>query len=128
MPDTPQVFCYIISLVHTPRRDAFISFWRPDNSGYAWPLSWAGKYPLDKVLANPSYYNDGYHTLAVLAGVVDALSVKTPPGYVDGDAGPVVGNNHHNWKILLSGVVFPPKQRPLPQYKGAPVYAVGSKG
>jgi hypothetical protein len=35
---------YILSLKHTKIDDAFMTLWRPDNSGYCWGLEAAGKY------------------------------------------------------------------------------------
>lgn len=40
-------------------------FWRPDNSGYT-TIPWAaGLYSEQQVKGNPTYYNDGYNSLAI---------------------------------------------------------------
>ncbi len=92
---------YIVSLKWTRRENPYITFWRPDNSGYACPLSWAGKYSEEKVLYEPYYYNDGKNTIAVLDEVVEALSIPKPsPGEIDGDVGPVIVNSKSNMKAL----------------------------
>lgn len=104
---------YVISVKHTMRRDPFITFWRPENCGYAYPLSWAGKYPEDQISLN--YHNSGDDTIAVPVDVVDALAEPTPRGWIDNDAGPIVYNNRTNWNALLAAVIAPPVQKPKPQ-------------
>ncbi len=77
----------------------YITVWRPDNAGYAYPLSWAGKYTRAQIDERPRYYHkrrDGHkRTLdrfPVPCAVVDALAIKPAPKIIDGDAGPVVPN------------------------------------
>lgn len=110
---------YIVSVKHTMRRDRYITFWRPSDAGYAYPLSWAGRYHRAGVLARTGYYNDGISTVAVPCSVVDPLGVDPIKGTVDNDAGPVVLNNAANWRTLLNAVIEPPTWTPEPQYKGA---------
>jgi hypothetical protein len=111
--------CYIVSLKHTNRDHAYITVWRPENAGYAWPLSWAGKYSEADVLAERGYYHRGDDTLAVPCVCLDALAVPTPPKTVDNDAGPVVLNTWANWKRILESALPDPLHRPKPQCKGA---------
>lgn len=110
---------YIASLKHTRRDNAYITFWRPDNCGYAWPLPWSGKYADERVLLDQDYYNNGYDTIAVPCEMVDALAVPPVSGTVDNDAGPVVLNNRTNWKCIVEFAIEPPKNKPTPQYPGA---------
>jgi hypothetical protein len=110
---------YVVSLKHTHRRDRYITFWRPDDRGYAYPLSWSGKYPREHVAAHLGYYNTGCAAIAVRCEAVDPLAVDPEPGMVDGDAGPVVLNNAANWKVLLANTIEQPRYKPAPQYKGA---------
>ena len=112
--------CYIVNLSHLRRDQPYITVWRPDNKGYAWPLSWAGKYPAEAVLDKPDYYNCGAANIAVPCGVLDALAVKPAPKAIDGDAGPVVLNTAENWKAMLATLIAPPKFQPRPEYRGAP--------
>lgn len=105
---------YIVSVRHTQRGDQFITFWRPNNAGYAYPLSWAGKYDSDEILQG--YHNNGWDTIAVSCDVVDALAEPTPRGWIDNDAGPIVYHNRANWKVLLANVIVPPVHTPKPQY------------
>ncbi|WP_155293506.1 hypothetical protein [Comamonas testosteroni] len=97
--------CYIVSTKHTRSDSKFITVWRPDNSGYAWPLPWAGKYNLDEVMADPGYYNSRRSTIAVPAEVLDAVAVKPEAGWIDGDVGPVVLNNADNWALILANQI-----------------------
>lgn len=97
--------CYIVSTKHTRNDSKFITVWRPKNSGYAWPLPWAGKYSLDEVLADPSYYNSRRIAIAVPCEVLDAVAVQPGVGWVDGDVGPVVLNNADNWALILANQV-----------------------
>jgi len=108
---------YIISVKHTRREHDYITVWRPDNNGYAWPLSWAGKYSEADVLANRDYYHCGDDTLAVPCALLDTLAVPPTKGTVDNDAGPVVLNNRANWKCILEFAMPDPIYKPQPQYK-----------
>lgn len=108
---------YIVSIKHSQRHDPYITFWRPDNAGYAWPLSWAGKYDLDTVMRDLSYYNSG-EDIAVPCGMADSLAVAPAPRTVDGDAGPVVLNTKENWKELLSSMIAPSTYEARPEVFG----------
>lgn len=110
---------YVISVCHTNREHIYITVWRPDNKGYTWPLSWAGKYDKARLKANPDYYHSGCPNIAVPCEVMDAMAVPTIPGTVDNDAGPVVMNNRENWQRILAAMPWPPAHQPDPQYKGA---------
>ena len=74
----------------------FITFWRAKNSGYSYPLSWAGDYT-PEIVENSWLY---YHTVeagslirfAVLRSVAEQLAIPTQPRTIDGDAGPVIVN------------------------------------
>ena len=110
---------YIVSLKHTRRDNQYITVWRPDDCGYAWPLSWAGKYTEGAVKAMPGYYHSGCSAIAVPCSVLDEMAVETIPGTIDGDAGPVVMNNRANWLRILRSMPWKPDYEPKPQYKGA---------
>lgn len=110
--------CYIVNLSHTRRDDKFISFWRPEAKGYAFPLPWAGKYSKTQVLAEPDYYNSG-DNVAVPCDCFDNMATEPPPGAVDGNVGPVVLSNSKNWKELLLCVIALPRYKPQPMYKGS---------
>lgn len=110
---------YIISVKHTLRQHAYITAWRPDDCGYAYPLSWAGRYDEAIVRAHLDYYNDGHSTIAVPCSIVDALAVPPSPGMIDNDAGPVVENTRDNWHTLILNTIEPPPHAVRPEHQGA---------
>lgn len=110
---------YVVSLKHTRREHAYITVWRPDDKGYAWPLSWAGKYAEGAINASRDYYHRGDDTLAVPCALLDSLAVPPTKGTIDNDAGPVVLNNWANWKCILEFAMPDPLHKPKPEYKGA---------
>ena len=110
---------YIVSVKHTRIDDLYITVWRPSDCGYAWPLSWAGKYSEDAVKGHLDYYHNGHSSIAIPSEVVDALAVPVLPGTVDNDAGPVVMNSRENWQCILKAIPWPPADTPKPEYKGA---------
>ena len=113
---------YVISVTHTNREHAYITVWRPDNKGYAWPLSWAGKYSEQEIHASLDYYHQGGN-VAVPCALLDGIAVAPTPRTVDNDAGPVVLNNKQNWALIMGWLsTFEPKplHMPRPEYKGAP--------
>lgn len=116
---SPDDLFYVVSVNHTQRRHRYITFWRSDDRGYAYPLSWSGKYARENIEASLGYYNSGCSTVAVRCEVVDQLATDPVPGEIDNDAGPVVLNNKENWKVLLANVIREPGYKPAPQYKGA---------
>lgn len=48
----PEIEYYVISLEHTGKKDKYITLWRPENRGYAYPLELSGRY---------NGYEAGYH-------------------------------------------------------------------
>ena len=111
--------CYIVSVKHTKRRDQYITVWRPNDSGYAYPLSWAGRYAEDLVLTKLGYYNSGCSAVAVPCEVLDRMAVPPSPGMIDGDAGPVVFNNAKSWRAIRASVIMPPAHPIAPEFKGS---------
>lgn len=109
--------CYIVSLKHTRGEHAYITVWRPQNAGYAWPLSWAGKYSEADVLAERDYYHRGDYSLAVPCALLDSLAVSPESGTTDNNAGPVVLNNRINWKCILEFALPDPLQAPKLKFK-----------
>ena len=88
---------YIADLRPEWRANPYITFWRAGNRGYAYPLSWAGRYGQAELIEAINYYwkRDGQTLIrfAVHCTAVDRLSIAPAPGVIDGDAGPVVPNN-----------------------------------
>jgi hypothetical protein len=111
--------CFVISVHHTLRENRYITIWRPDDRGYAYPLSWAGRYTRERIMSHLGYYNDGYSNITVPCEVLERLAVDPRKGDIDGDAGPVIENTRENWKTILAAVVTQPEHKPRPVYKGA---------
>lgn len=101
---------YIASVKHTHKAHDYITFWRPEDKGYAWPLSWSGKYNEEQVAEGRAWYHNGEDSIAVPVQVVEKLGVPPKPGMVDNDVGPVVLNTRDNWNTLIAGVLQPPSQ------------------
>ena len=112
--------CYIVNLSHTQRDDRYITIWRPDDKGYCWALSRAGKYTSDHVMQHLGYYNSGCSNVAVPCEILDAVAVAPIPGHHDNDAGPCIENNRANWKLILANVIAKPEYPSQPEFKGAP--------
>jgi hypothetical protein len=110
---------YIVSVKHTRREHEYITVWRPEAKGYAWPLSWGGRYSQAEIEASRDYYHRGDDTLAVPCVLLDSLAVSPTKGRIDNDAGPVVLNTKTNWKCILEFAMPDPLHKPEPQYKGA---------
>ena len=99
---------FVVSVVHTHRSHKYITFWRPEDKGYAWPLPWSGRYSEEYLLSKLQFYNDGWHSIAVPVDVVERLGVTPAKGQIDGDIGPVVLNTRENWKLLEEAAIRPP--------------------
>lgn len=112
--------CYIVNLSHTLREHLYITIWRPDNKGYCWALSRAGKYQRDHVMQHLSYYNSGESNVAVPCDVLDKAAVPPIPGHHDNDAGPCIENTRANWKLIMASVIASPAYPSQPEFKGAP--------
>ncbi|PTW53551.1 hypothetical protein C8N35_1166 [Breoghania corrubedonensis] len=87
---------FIADLRASFRRNPFITFWRPNNEGYTYPLVWAGRYSAEDVRSGGEYYTkcEG-NTLARCAVPCDAvfwIAGEPARGLVDGDVGPVMPN------------------------------------
>lgn len=108
---------YICDLRKDWRRHRYITFWRPANANYAWPLSWAGKYDQATVDVHGSYYcvQEGrtFIRFPVPTAIVEALGVQPQAGDIDGNTGPVVLNTKQNRAILRAALYRPAQIRQL---------------
>ena len=95
---------YVVDLRPEWRNQQYITLWRPQNSNYAWPLAWAGKYRIDEL--KPGYHQVRrgriYERFAVACEVVDSLGGFSDPGDIDGGQMMVVWNTKHNRRTLQS--------------------------
>ncbi|MCD0415669.1 hypothetical protein LOC51_00445 [Rubrivivax sp. JA1024] len=118
MPDSDERY-YICDLREEWRGKPCVTFWRPDNAGYAYPLPWSGQYTLNQLVAEPGYYwgkpferpRAAFIRFPVPCRIVDQLGSAPTPGLVDGDVGPIV------WKTPRIVRRLREKMLPLPQSK-----------
>ena len=101
----------VVNLSHARSDQYYVTFWRPDAKGYAFPLSWAGLYPRSVIEAHLDYFHSG-ENLAVKAKSVLPMLLDPLKGYVDGDAGPVVPNTREVWSVLCASMICAPQSRP----------------
>lgn len=111
---------YVISVHHTRRDSRYVLLWRPDDKGYTFRTSTAGRYPEEAVRGHLGYYNTGCANIAVPCDVVDPLTITTTPrDQLDGPDGPALLNTRANWKILLANTIEKPRYAPEPEFPGA---------
>ena len=109
---------FVVNLSHGNREHHYITFWRPDDKGYAFPLSWSGRYERARILESLDYYNGG-ENIAVPCEIVEQLAIAPAPGMIDGDAGPVVPNRKEFWDVLLANKIAGTRYKPKPLYRRA---------
>lgn len=107
---------YIVNLSHLKATDKYVTVWRPECKGYAWPLSWAGRYAEEEVLAHLDYYNSG-DNIAVPCSILEGMAIAPAAGDIDNNAGPVVLNNAETWRVILPAVIVPPVHPAKPKYR-----------
>ena len=110
---------YVVNVSHSNKEHRYISLWRPDDKGYAWPLPWAGRYERARILAELNYYNGG-ENIAVPCEIVEQLAVAPAPGLIDGDVGPVVPSNQECWDVLIASKIAGTQFKPKPVFRRAP--------
>lgn len=102
---------FIVDLRPEFARNPYVTFWRPKNAGYAYPLSWSGRYGKAEVIEGGSYYTKregrSFTRFAVPCAIVEALAVAPKPGMIDGDAGPVVVNDASRRTALRKAPLHP---------------------
>lgn len=95
----------LASCKRTDRGHAYITLWRANRAGYAWPLPWAGGYSLTEAAAIADDDTGLYpetHTYAVPLAVVRALASAPAAGDIDGDIGPVLTNTKAHWDVIIT--------------------------
>lgn len=107
---------YVVSAKNTNKEHLYITVWGPNNCGYRWALSGAGRYSEDQILNHLDYYNDGLN-IAVPCSILDDIAIPPIKGHHDNDAGPCVENNKKNWEQILKAVIAPTKYPTNPEYK-----------
>lgn len=98
---------FIVDLRAEWTRKPYITLWRPDYCGYAYPLPWAGRYTAKDIAEKGSYLNQRryvsgkghvgpWERFGVACEEIERLA--TGPdligrGRIDGNTGPVVRNS-----------------------------------
>jgi hypothetical protein len=102
---------YIADMRPEWRGKPYITFWRPKDAGYAFPLPWSGRYAAETVIAGGSYYTlrEGRSLIrfAVPVEAVERIATAPKPRDIDGDVGPVVANNGANRRALRAAAFLP---------------------
>lgn len=87
----------------------YVSFWRPDDAGYCYPLSWAGKYRMERIASQRYYYwernTKSWLRFPIPCEAVDQIAVAPKPKTIDGDAGPVVWMNKNTRATLRASML-----------------------
>ena len=90
---------YIIDVRQSFAGNPYITVWRPKNAGYAYPLSWAGRYSKEEVDQKSGYYYQirfgtkrTLERFPVPCAVAEVLAIAPANGIIDGNAGPVLPN------------------------------------
>ena len=98
---------FIVDLRPEWNSNPYVTLWRPDDAGYAYPLPWAGRYSKEQVDEGGSYYygSKDHRTridrFPVPCEVAERLSTAKPAAHViDGDVGPVLPNTDEIKKAL----------------------------
>lgn len=89
----------------------YVTFWRPNNANYAYPLVWAGDYTEQDALEGGAYYTtieDGaLIRFPISRALVEPMAVEPNPGVIDGDTGPVIRNTP-TMRAKLRALAYPP--------------------
>lgn len=91
----------ILSPKWTHYDDPYITFWRPNNAGYAWALEWSGRYDEVLIASHASYYNNADSTIAVPVDVAITLAESAT---IDRKEVTAVKNTPRNLNILKGAV------------------------
>jgi len=87
----------------------YVSFWRPDDAGYCYPLTWAGKYKIERIASQLGYYwhrnTKSFTRFPILCEEVDRIAVAPKPKTIDGDVGPVVWMNKNTRATLRAAML-----------------------
>ncbi|HEV7285618.1 MAG TPA: hypothetical protein VGN75_12240 [Kaistia sp.] len=97
---------YVVDLRPEWQSKPYVTFWRPKNAGYSFPLPWAGRYTRAEIEEGGSYYtkNEGRRRIrfAVPCATADAMGAEPDAKMIDGDVGPVVFKTPANRKALIA--------------------------
>lgn len=109
MPALNEPLYYICDMRREWLYKPYVSFWRPDDAGYAYPLSWAGRYTMERIQSMPDYYwhrnTKSFTRFPILCSEVERIATAPKPDTIDGDAGPVVWMNKNARATLRAAML-----------------------
>lgn len=90
---------YIVDVRQEWRGNPYLTLWRPDNAGYAYPTAWAGQYTREQIEGQGTYYwrprygaKLAMDRFPVPCWFVDGIGIQPRDGIVDGNTGLVIPN------------------------------------
>jgi hypothetical protein len=98
---------YICDLRADWKRDKYVTFWRPQNANYAWPLEWSGEYDPATVDQGGSYYFTGEIDRERFPVPVTMARLLAKPAVVDGKEVTCVRNTKKNRELLRASAYMP---------------------
>jgi hypothetical protein len=105
---------YILDVRKVWSKRPYLTFWRPNNEGYTYPLAWAGKYTQDEIDKQPDYYyKHRFGSKRILerypvpCQIVNAMIDNPDSGTIDGNVGPIIRNTVKNKTKLRNSRYIP---------------------
>jgi hypothetical protein len=99
---------YICDLRLDWKRHKYVTFWRPNNANYAWPLEWSGIYDRATIEEHGSYYYGAWDSERERFPVPIALARHlATPTIIDGKAVVCVKNSKRNRELLRASRYVP---------------------
>ena len=95
---------YLIDLREKNNRNPYITFWRPNDAGYCYPIPWAGEYTEERIIEGDDYYTRRrwqvrtgadtgiWESIAVRTDLIKPFCIEPAYGMIDGNIGPVIAN------------------------------------
>lgn len=95
---------YVIALQEKINKNPYITFWRPNDAGYCYPVPWAGEYTEARIIEGGHYYTCRrwqektkdytgiWERIAVRTDLIKPFCIDPAYGLIDGDVGPVIAN------------------------------------
>ncbi len=97
---------YICDLRDDWKRQKYVTFWRPANANYAWPLEWSGEYTPETIDGRGGYYFDDEASERERFPVPVAMAkLLAKPAVIDGKEVHCVPNTKKN-RVLLRASAY----------------------
>ena len=98
---------YIVDVRDAFKANPYITMWRPNDAGYAYPTQWSGRYSKEQIDSSPHRYHKkkygkktAMERYPVPCSVVEKYAVEPQKGLIDGDTGLVLPNTPEIRKTL----------------------------